>query len=219
MEIHAPEKPILTVKEAIAHLAIVTVGILIALSLEGLVEWRHHRALVREARDNISAELRDNRADLRTVRGKMDGLLKKLAEAADTVDGLSSQWDESTATALFAAPGPKYVMYNYDLTTLSTASHTTAQTTGALSFMDYSDVERCAHIYELQEMFVRQQTQSADAAQTAAALGLGLVKKPSAADFEAVKRQLRLAAGELLFERGYADVLLKAYDGALNEIK
>lgn len=55
MEIHAPEKPILTVKEAIAHLAIVTVGILIALSLEGLVEWRHHRALVREARDNISA--------------------------------------------------------------------------------------------------------------------------------------------------------------------
>ena len=35
MEIHAPHKPILTVTEALVHLAIVTVGVLIALSLEG----------------------------------------------------------------------------------------------------------------------------------------------------------------------------------------
>jgi hypothetical protein len=41
MEIHARDKPILTLKEATVHLAIVTVGILIALSLEGLVEWRY----------------------------------------------------------------------------------------------------------------------------------------------------------------------------------
>jgi hypothetical protein len=59
MEIHAPDKPILTIKEAIVHLAIVTIGILIALSLEGLVEWRHHRELVQEARANIADEIRD----------------------------------------------------------------------------------------------------------------------------------------------------------------
>ena len=35
MEIHAPHQPILSVKEALVHLTIVTVGILIALSLEG----------------------------------------------------------------------------------------------------------------------------------------------------------------------------------------
>jgi hypothetical protein len=45
MEIHAPHKPVLTVREAIVHLAIVTVGILIALSLDGVREWREHRAL------------------------------------------------------------------------------------------------------------------------------------------------------------------------------
>lgn len=217
MEIHAPDTPILTVKEALVHLGIVTVGILIALSLEGLVEWRHHRALVREARANIADEIRDNQKDLRVVRGKMDGMLKKLAEAADTVDALSTHWDEASAVALFAAPGPQYVMNNYDLATPSTASHVTAQTTGALSFMDYSEVKKYAHVYNLQEMFLRQQSQSADAAQTAASLGLGLIKKPAAADFDAVKRQLRVAAGELLFEKGYADVLLKAYDRALQE--
>jgi len=189
----------------------------IALSLEGLVEWRHHRALVREARANIADEIRDNRKDLRVVSGKMDGMLKKLADAADTVDRLSTHWDEATAAALFAAPGPKYVMYNYDLATLNTASETTAQTTGALSYMDYAEAKRYAHIYTLQEMFVRQQTESAGSAQTAAALGLGLVKKPSPADFDAVKRQLRVAAGELLFTQGYANVLLKAYDRELGE--
>jgi len=217
MEIHAPDKPILTIKEAIVHLAIVTIGILIALSLEGLVEWRHHRALVQEARANIADEIRDNRKDLSVVRGKMEGMLKRLGEAADTVEALSIHWDEATAVALFAAPGPKYVMYNYDLTTLNTASHTTAQTTGALSYMDYAEVKRYAHIYNLQEMFVRQETQSANAAQTAASLGIGLVKKPSPADFEAVKRQLRVASGELLFTQGYADVLLQAYGRELKE--
>ena len=40
MDIHAPDKPILTLREAASHLTIVTVGILIALSLEGVVESR-----------------------------------------------------------------------------------------------------------------------------------------------------------------------------------
>lgn len=72
-------------------------------------------------------------------------------------------------------------MSNYDLATLSTASYATAQTTGALSFMDYSEVKRYA------------------------------------GEFDVVKRQLRVAAGELLFTQGYADVLLRAYDRALKE--
>jgi hypothetical protein len=50
MESHAPEKPILTIKEAAVHLGIVTAGILIALSLEALVEYVHHRTVVRKAR-------------------------------------------------------------------------------------------------------------------------------------------------------------------------
>jgi hypothetical protein len=45
MEIHAPSKPILSVREALVHLAIVTVGILIALSFEGVREYVEHRAL------------------------------------------------------------------------------------------------------------------------------------------------------------------------------
>ena len=55
MEIHAPHKPILTITEALVHLAIVTVGILIALSLEGARQWHEHRNLVAETREEPDA--------------------------------------------------------------------------------------------------------------------------------------------------------------------
>lgn len=35
----------------------VVLGILIALGMEGIVEWAHHRILEREARANIATEL------------------------------------------------------------------------------------------------------------------------------------------------------------------
>ena len=65
------------------------------------------------------------------------------AETLSTFQGVHPRGSD-TATALFAAPGPKYVMYNYDLATPNTASHVTAQTTGALGYMDYSEVKKYA---------------------------------------------------------------------------
>ena len=61
MEIHAPDKPIHSKKEFLFHMFTVVLGILIALALEGVVEWAHHRAEVREARANIAIELRHNK--------------------------------------------------------------------------------------------------------------------------------------------------------------
>ena len=61
MEIHAPEKPIHSKKEFMFHMFTVVLGILIALALDGIVTWAHHRVLVREARDNIATELRNNK--------------------------------------------------------------------------------------------------------------------------------------------------------------
>src|SRR5881394_3806277 len=101
MEIHAPDKPILTIKETIVHLAIVTAGILIALSLEGAVEWRHHRALVREARTNIAAEIQDNRKELQKTLDRFDVMYMHLSDAAEKVEAMATHWDPAVATALF----------------------------------------------------------------------------------------------------------------------
>ena len=64
MDIHPPEGPVHSFKDFLFHLLTVTIGILIALSLEGLLEWHHHRALVQEARINLASEIRENRQHL-----------------------------------------------------------------------------------------------------------------------------------------------------------
>jgi hypothetical protein len=60
-KIHAPHGQVQSFRDVAVHLAIVTVGILIALGLEQAVEWYHHRELADEARRTILRELRNNK--------------------------------------------------------------------------------------------------------------------------------------------------------------
>src|SRR5678815_2808145 len=64
MEVHAPHEPVTSLRGLVTHLSLVIVGVLIALSFEGIATWREHRALVRDARANLLNEVRDNRNDL-----------------------------------------------------------------------------------------------------------------------------------------------------------
>jgi hypothetical protein len=218
MEIHAPEKPILTIKEAVVHLSIVTVGILIALSLEGIVEWRHHRSLIREARENIAAEIQDNRKELQKTMDRFDFMYKHMADAAEKVDVMTTAWDPATAASLFdARGGPGNITYRYYVADLRDASHATAQSTGALGYMDYSEVKNYADVYGFQNDYLRGQTSAANAAIESASLGLVLLKKPAPQDVDAVRRQLRIAMGNLMMERTLGFQLMKAYNRALGD--
>ena len=49
IDVHAPHNRMEGFKDFFLHLITITIGLLIALSLEGCVEWHHHRTLVREA--------------------------------------------------------------------------------------------------------------------------------------------------------------------------
>lgn len=102
MDIHAPIGKIKSLKEFATHILIVTIGILIAFSLEGAREsWREH-TLVKEVRESLRAELTSNQEqlgkDLRQVRecnaqldkmiAEMPGLTKTPAELNRRVDEL-----------------------------------------------------------------------------------------------------------------------------------
>jgi len=99
MDIHPPLGPLMSWKEVLLPLGIVTIGILIALSLEGLVEWNHHRHLVREARENIRVEIEDNQKELaghlkqvERVRSEHQTILhldRRLAEIAQELDQIT----------------------------------------------------------------------------------------------------------------------------------
>src|SRR5580704_8526462 len=64
MEIHGPEGPTNSFKDFAIHIVIVTIGILIALGLEGIRETIYVHRVVRDARENFRAELEANRSNL-----------------------------------------------------------------------------------------------------------------------------------------------------------
>jgi hypothetical protein len=89
VEIHAPHKPILTVTEALVHLAIVTVGILIALSLEGARQWHEHRSLVSETRESLTREIQANRAELAGYVENATTMQKQLMHAREVAQAVA----------------------------------------------------------------------------------------------------------------------------------
>lgn len=82
MEIHAPEGPAHSLRDFAIHIFIVTLGILIAFSLEGLREsWREHNT-VAAAREGFTQELRADEDQLqrelvsvRRARAQIDGII------------------------------------------------------------------------------------------------------------------------------------------------
>ena len=46
LDVHPPHEKVHGFKDFLLHILTITIGLLIALSLEGCVEWRHHRHLV-----------------------------------------------------------------------------------------------------------------------------------------------------------------------------
>jgi hypothetical protein len=139
MEIHAPHEPIHSKRDFFLHLFTITVGLLIALSLEGLVEYVHHRHLVREARENIRRELQLNHeaavADLDLVQTNIDQQKSNIT----AIHGLMTQGDKFH--------GSVRNTWNFD--SLNESAWRTARDTGALGYMPYDEVQRYSDIYML----------------------------------------------------------------------
>jgi len=204
MEIHAPTKPILTVREALAHLVIVTVGILIALSLEGVRESIEHRKLASEARENIAREMEDNARELDTFLKAIPKIDADLDHAHDLAQRIGGGLKELTNES---------VSLNFSLSSLSTASRTTAEITGAFGYMTYDEVKKYAEVYDLQSKFVRLQDESF--ARFVSTLGgTGIFADPanaSSGEIETMKRTIDAQRGALVALRQLGDELLKAY--------
>ncbi len=83
MEIEGPESPIRSVRDFAVHIATVTLGILIALGLEALVEVHRNHELVEHARNLFRTEFAQNRATLEDdiarsagIKAELEGLIQ-----------------------------------------------------------------------------------------------------------------------------------------------
>ncbi len=147
MEVHAPDHPITGWKDAAKHLAIITVGVFIALALEGIVSWADHRLLVREATANVIAELRSNAKELDGLFAYLEQEKAQLEHADEVADRLLGHKPLDHLTMTLDSHEAE----------LKNAAVTTGQITGAFGYMEYSTVRRYADVYDLQAQFMRLQ--------------------------------------------------------------
>src|SRR4051812_40874974 len=157
MEIHPPHSAPHSLREILLQLAIVTIGILIALSLEGTVTWWHHRVLVRETRERIHAELRGDQESIRSVLKTADEGLKRLKRGIEFADGLSQPDGRGAEGRAVCSQGNGNVLYGLTFAWLNTASFVAAQGNGALGLMGYDESLRYADAYDLQNVYIRMQ--------------------------------------------------------------
>ena len=93
--------PIRSLKEALVHVGIVTIGIVIALSFEGVLEWFHNRALVAEARENLRNEMVNNQKDVQLVLKSLDTAKPRFIRAIDLLGTPSALDHSAEAASLF----------------------------------------------------------------------------------------------------------------------
>lgn len=139
VDVHAPHEKIHGFRDFLLHIFTITVGLLIALSLEGAVEWRHHRHLREEADANLAQEIRDNQKDLAAARA-----------------AFTKERDSLIATLKFLqarGANQPYEVHNMafplTLSSLQNSGWRTASATGALGYMEYPHVQRFATAYQL----------------------------------------------------------------------
>jgi len=145
MDVHAPMEPLHSWRDIALHLGIMTVGLFIALSLEGLVEYIHHRHLVAEAHANIRRELQENHS---AAQDDVLRLQKNIALQESNIKAIHFLHDHPK--------GKADVTNTMSFNSMDDAAWRTARDTGALSFMPYDEVQRYSDIYMLADIVNKQ---------------------------------------------------------------
>ena len=185
MEIHPPHS-IHSVKDFLLQLLTITIGILIALTLDGVVEWTHHHQLVHEAEANLAAEVRENQAE---IKQGMQGLATSEQELRQMV-ALIHQLQQNRAVPV------NNPTFNWTFNELHATSWSTASATGAVAYMDYPEVKLYTRVYDLQTEFMAVQNRAFDS--IVAVYGLGTLlqkdmKRVSDSELAGAERTLGLA--------------------------
>jgi hypothetical protein len=68
LDVHAPHAPVHSWREFFIHIATIVIGLCIAVGIEQIVEWIHHRHQIAETRETLRIEREDN------IRAFKDGV-------------------------------------------------------------------------------------------------------------------------------------------------
>ena len=141
LDVHPPHGKMHGVGDFFLHLFTITIGLLIALGLEGLAE-RHHQHEVREqAEANLRTEIHDNQKQLAVLKPAIEQEQKMLVVVLQFVQAREANRPASLGE----------LQFGFTNSPLSDASWRTASATGALALMNYDTAQQYAEVYQLQE--------------------------------------------------------------------
>jgi hypothetical protein len=198
-----------TLGEYVFQLITITAGVLIALAIDGLVEWKHNRDLVREATATITREITDNRAALERHLSEADA---RENETDNTLQLVKELLDTKASDI-------KQLGLSFHLSTLSSAAWQSAERTGAVAHMEYADVQKYAKLYNVQGLYEGEQRRvMAQVVSALSSLSADMdPHKAPPADLERFRQQLLGVRAALLVDRQLGDSLLRAYKETLGQ--
>jgi hypothetical protein len=192
IDVHPPHEPIHGWRDFFLHLTTITIGLLIALSLEGCVEWQHHRHLVHEAEASLRTEIQSNESGLSNVLADVHNQQSILKHDVVVLDQMIKDPK---------AKIHEHMSVNFHIVGFDDVSWKTAQTTGALSYMPYARAQEYAALYGLQDDFDVAQKQAArDAVVSIGPFVNEDVTDPAAAakQDQSIKEHLEVLQGQLI---------------------
>ena len=203
LDVHPPHEAVHGWRDFVLHLLTITIGLLIALSLEGVVEWQHHRHLVREAEESLHREIE---ANAKSMQATIDDLAKQQVNLKHDVVVLKKLMKDPTIK-------DDSMEITYHIRGFQDVSWKTAQTTGALSYMPYEMAEEYSDIYGTQASIDKIQDQAARDAIISLAPFMNMADSdplPTAELANSIKDKIEVLQGQL----SLLDSLVKALDQA-----
>ncbi len=171
MHADARRKHLHSALDFLRELVIITIGLLIALALNDLVESRDHRQLVRAAEASLHTEIESNARTLADIRHQIAVEQRQLDDDLSVLARLRSGNGK---------PQHEKLGFEFRISDFDDTAWKTAQTTGAFGYMPYDDVERFSTLYGTQSTVYQIEQQAVDDVLKAAAV---VITTPSGADF------------------------------------
>jgi hypothetical protein len=191
LDVHPPHEPVHGWRDFLLHILTITIGLLIALGLEGCVEWQHHRHLVHEAEASLHAEIEGNANGL---QGVLNDVHKQQAELKNDVAVLDDMIKNPKSHI------HKNMSISFRFVKFDDVSWKTAQSTSALSYMSYDTAAKYASIYSLQEELEKAQLQGTRDAVTSIGPILNIPDNsdPTASEAQLMKEHIEVVQGQLI---------------------
>jgi hypothetical protein len=210
IEVHPPHENVHTWRQFFIHIAAITIGLLMAIGLEQMVVYFHHRHQLQEARRELADELESNR---RVVGINLEATQKVMAEL-DADMALLRAVQTSPASQSPAPIGSKLVYGLGNFYWPKDATWQAVKQNGSLGLMAHDELHYYVYIYEDIAIIMEQLNEMGARIEVAGAIAR---RSPDGNLTPRDIEELITATSEVQAKLAYSTLLLRLEENALQK--